>query len=196
MANPLPYKITICGLDELCQHGQAGVTHVLTILDPEWPDPKDFATYGPHRRTVWRFHDIIAERPGMAPPQAGDVQAILQFGQDAMPIDHLLVHCHMGISRSTATAIILMAQHRPGREAEAFEHLWQIRPKSWPNSRMIRLADAMLGRDGTLAAAMRAHHARVAAAYPDFAALLRTGERAPEVPGPGGAALGMPLTLD
>jgi predicted protein tyrosine phosphatase len=183
MTDPLvPYKITICGLDELCLHGQAGVTHVLTILDPQWPDPEDFADYRPHRRTVWRFHDIIGEQAGFAAPQAADVETILAFGHEVGDIDHLLVHCHMGISRSTATAVILMAQHQPGREAEAFEHLWAIRPKSWPNSRMLGMADAMLGRDGALLAAMRAHHARVAAAHPDFAALLRLGERAAEVP--------------
>lgn len=182
MSNPLPYRITICGLDELCRHGQAGVTHVLTILDPDWPDPQDFAGYGPHRRTVWRFHDIVTERPDQQAPQAGDVEAILTFGREVRGIDHLLVHCHMGISRSTATAVILMAQDHPGREADAFDHLWAIRPRSWPNSRMLAMADDRLGRGGALVAAMRAHHARVAAAYPDFAALLRSGERASEVP--------------
>lgn len=183
MSSPLlPYKITICGLAELCLHNQAGVTHVLTILDPQWPDPEDFTAYGPHRRTVWRFHDVIGEHSGMVPPQPADVEAILTFGRAPGGIDHLLVHCHMGISRSTAAAVILLAQHHLGREAEAFDHLWAIRPKSWPNSRMVGLADVMLGRDGALVAAMRTHHVRVARAFPDFAALLRLGERAAEVP--------------
>lgn len=178
----VPYRITICGLEELCLHGQTGVSHVLTILDPEWPDPTDFAAYAPHSRTVWRFHDIIGERAGMEAPQPADVAAILTFGQESGGIDHLLVHCHMGISRSTAAAAILMAQHNPGRERHAFDHLWAIRPRSWPNSRMVRFADLMLGRKGALLDAMREHHARVAAAYPDFAAMLRLGERSAEVP--------------
>lgn len=178
----VPYRITICGLEELCQHGRSGVSHVLTILDPEWPDPTDFAAYAPHSRTVWRFHDIIGERPGMAAPQPTDVAAILAFGREHGGIDHLLVHCHMGISRSTAAAAILLAQHNQGRERHAFDHLWAIRPRSWPNSRMVRFADDMLGRQSALVDAMREHHARVAAAYPDFAALLRQGERAAEVP--------------
>jgi predicted protein tyrosine phosphatase len=160
------------------------VTHVLTILDPDWPDPEDFRQYGPHARTVWRFHDIIGDWDGMVAPREAHVAAILEFGAQSrvQPIDHLLVHCHMGISRSTAAAVILMAQHNPGREADAFEHLSRIRPRSWPNSRMVRLADEMLARQGRLVEAMQAHHARVARAFPDFAALLRTGERAPEVP--------------
>lgn len=185
MRPPLvPYRITICGLDELCLHAGAGVTHVLTILDPEHPDPEAFATYGDHSRLVWRFHDTIGERDDLSHPTAETVRAILDFGgsEAARTISHLLVHCHMGISRSTAAAAILMARANPGREGEVFEHLWAIRPRSWPNSRMVGLADAMLGRSGALSAAMRAHHARVARAYPDFARLLLRGERAHEVP--------------
>ena len=29
--------LTICGLEELDYHGARGVTHVLCILDPDWP---------------------------------------------------------------------------------------------------------------------------------------------------------------
>ena len=32
--------LTICGLEELEQHRARGVTHVLSILDPDWPDPQ------------------------------------------------------------------------------------------------------------------------------------------------------------
>ena len=31
--------LTICGLDELASHSTQGVTHVLSILDPDWPEP-------------------------------------------------------------------------------------------------------------------------------------------------------------
>lgn len=184
MAQLVPYRITICGIEELHGHSEAGVTHVLTILDPEHPDPRVFAAFGPHRRTVWRFHDTIRERDDNAHPTAETVRAILEFGSETqdLDIDHLLVHCHMGISRSTATAAILLAQHNPGFEPEAFDHLWDIRPRSWPNSRMIALADALMGRNGRFYTAMQDHHARVARAYPDFAAQLRMGERAQEVP--------------
>lgn len=180
----VPYRITICGLSELCLHCGSGVTHVLTILDPDWPDPEDFQAYTAHRRTVWRFHDTIVDQAGVMAPQAKDVTAILDFGEQvaAEDIDHLLVHCHMGVSRSTATAAILMAQHNRGREDEVFAELTRIRPRSWPNSRMIALADHALGRNGALTQAMRRHHHRVARALPDFAGLLRLGERADEVP--------------
>jgi predicted protein tyrosine phosphatase len=176
------YKITICGLAELCEHAAAGVTDVLTILDPDWPDPEDFAAYGPHRRTVWRFHDIIAARDGFVPPTKGNVADVLAFGERAQGIGHLLVHCHMGISRSTATAAILMAQHNPGRERETFAAVRAIRPSAWPNSLMVRMADEALGRGGALVEALREHHRLVARAFPQFAIQLKDGERAAELP--------------
>lgn len=180
----VPYRISICGLNELCLHTGAGITHVLTILDPEHPDPEIFATYGGHERLVWRFHDTIRSRDDMAHPTEATIQAILEFGTNARDraVEHLLVHCHMGISRSTACAAILMAQYQPGREREVFEHLRAIRPISWPNSRMIALADEALKRAGALVEAMREHHALVARTHPEFIALLRQGERAGEIP--------------
>jgi predicted protein tyrosine phosphatase len=179
----VPYRITICGLDELCRHAGAGVTHVLTIIDPERPDPRDFMDYGPHRRQVWRFHDTIRTAADMVFPTEAHVRGIIEFGESlrAEKVEHLLVHCHMGISRSTATAAILMAQDNPGREAEVFESLRAIRPCSWPNSRMVALADGLLERGGALVAALRHHHAAMARAYPEMAVLLREGERAAEV---------------
>ena len=49
----------ICGLDELTGHQGRGVTHILSILDPEWPDPTAFQAYDPHFRATLRFHDAI-----------------------------------------------------------------------------------------------------------------------------------------
>jgi predicted protein tyrosine phosphatase len=184
-ASPLvPYRITICGLKELCLHGSSGVSHVLTILDPEYPDPDDFAAYPPHRRHVWRFHDVINPGDGLIHPVDSHVRAILEFGEAvrAERVDHVLVHCHMGVSRSTATAAILLAQFNPGREDEAFAHIREIRPQSWPNSLMIALADTLLGRDGAFSKALDRHIYAVAHAYPEKARLLLGSERDHEVP--------------
>ena len=57
------FRFTICGIPELGTHCAAGVTHVLSILDPEWPDPPAFAEFAPHRRLALRFHDIIDRCP-------------------------------------------------------------------------------------------------------------------------------------
>ena len=68
---------------------------------------------------------------------------------------HVLVHCHAGVSRSTAATAILLARESPGREAEAFRTVARLRPGAWPNGRMIDLADALLARQGRLTAGLR-----------------------------------------
>ena len=179
----LSYPITICGLAELAGHAETPFSHVVSILDPAWPEPKDFVSYIPHQRVVWRFDDVLTQRPGVIPPNRGDIQAILNLGEVlvAEPAEHLLIHCHAGVSRSTAAAIILLAQHNPSREREAFVEVARVRPRSWPNALMLAIADDLLGRDGALTAALRSHQRQVVRNYPDLAEMLLRGDRAHEV---------------
>lgn len=180
-------RLTICGLEELRGFSDAEVTHVLSILDPAYPDPADFDAYGPHRRLTLRFDDVIEPLPGMAPPGPEHIEALLRFGEDleaepGSPLDHLLVHCHMGISRSTAAMTILLAQAEPGRpEDTIFAEITGIRPQAWPNSRMIAMADEVLGRDGRLVTALRAHYALQIGRRPQLAEMIRRVGRGAEV---------------
>ena len=48
-------RITICGIPEISEHSAAGVTHVLSILGPNSPDPPEFAAFAPHRRLILPF---------------------------------------------------------------------------------------------------------------------------------------------
>ena len=157
MKLPPTSLLTICGLEELGHHSSRGVTHVLSILDPDWADPADFGTYDPHHRTTLRFHDVIEPGPGLIIPQTEHVEAILDFGRslttdsDGQGRAHLLVHCHMGISRSTAAMAILMAQSSPEESEERiFSQLVELRPQAWPNSLMVAFADDRLNRQGRL----------------------------------------------
>ncbi len=170
----LPYPISICGLDALAGHAETGFSHVVSILDPDWPDPIEFARYPPHRRTVFRFHDISEARPGLTAPAEGDIAAILELGSAVLAETprHLLIHCHAGVSRSTATAAILMAQANPSREEEVFIELARTRPRSWPNGLMIEIADTLLGRRGALLAALNLHQRSIVNRYPEFAEFL------------------------
>ncbi|MFP4127005.1 MAG: tyrosine phosphatase family protein [Alphaproteobacteria bacterium] len=185
-AAPLvPYRLTICGLNELARFAETGVSHVLSILDPDWPEPEAFRLYPPHRRVVHRFDDVLAADGDAAPPEVADVAAILGWG-DVLATEragHVLVHRHAGVSRSTAAAVMLIARDHPGREAEAFDVVRRLRPRSWPNSRMLAIADRLLEREGALMAALREHQRRVAAGDPEFAALLAGGDRAHEILG-------------
>lgn len=153
------FDLTICGLDELRGHADAPITHVLSILDPETPMPRAFERYAPLRRHwVLRFHDVSAPIGDAQAPEQPDVEQLLAFAaelQEGAPNTHLLVHCHAGVSRSTAAAAILLAQRNPGREAEAFRHVARIRPGAWPNRRMVEIADRLMHRDGRLIEGLR-----------------------------------------
>lgn len=154
----LPFKITVCGVSELYDHRAANVTHVLSIIDPESPSPDEFYDYGAHRRLELRFLDIVATEPRPYAPQISDIEALLAFGAglEYEPDAHLLVHCHMGISRSTAAAALLLAQAAPQLPADdLFNHLLAMRAQTWPNLRIIELGDEILGRNGTLVAGVR-----------------------------------------
>jgi predicted protein tyrosine phosphatase len=153
-----PFAITVCGIGELSAHGDVGVSHVLSILDPGWPVPEAFGTYGEHARLELRFHDIITEQPNMIAPSLENVAELLRFGRDlqAEPRQsaHLLVHCHAGISRSSAAMTLILAQALPQHPAQSvLQEVLRIRPAAWPNLRMIEMGDKVLGRDGALIAA-------------------------------------------
>lgn len=177
--------LTVCGIQELDSHTTRGVTDVLSILDPAMPDPAGFAKWPAHRRTILRFHDDIAERPGVILPGPQDIAAILDYGSrlSGHPGEkHLLVHCHMGLSRSTAALAALLAQAEPQTEAEnIFQRIHAIRPQAWPNSLMVRMADEALGRDGALVMAMRRLHGRQMLAFPTFVEGLRSIGRGEEL---------------
>lgn len=186
-----PFKITVCGIDELAGHGAVGVSHVLSILDPDWPVPPAFGTFGEHERLELRFNDVIeVDVPGV-PPQPEHVDQLLAFGRDLMaeppPSAHLLVHCHAGVSRSSASMALILAQALPGRSArEVFDEVLRIRPNVWPNLRLIELGDPVLGRGGELIAGVREVYRRQLARRPEFAQEMTFGGRGREVAAAGG----------
>jgi len=188
MKLPPTSLLTICGIEELGHHSARGVTHVLSILDPDLAEPADFGAYDPHHRTTLRFHDAIEPRSDLILPQPGHVEEVLRFGRflsdepNGLEKIHLLVHCHMGISRSTAAMAILMAQSDPEEsEDRIFEQLLRLRPQAWPNSLMVRFADERLNRQGRFLAALGALYARQLARRPETEHFMRTHDRGREV---------------
>ncbi len=179
-----PWGITICGIDELEGHCTLRASHVLSILDPDWPVPEAFGAWGEHEKLELRFNDIIDETPGMVAPSADDVARLLAFGRDVAgeAASHLVVHCHAGISRSTASMSLILAQAMPERPAEEILlTVHGIREKAWPNLRMIELGDAMLGRGGALARAATRLHRLQLERRPELAQFMSDNGRAREL---------------
>lgn len=178
-------RITICGIPELGLHTGAGVTHVLSILDPAWPDPEAFVDFPPHRREALRFHDAIEPSPGIVMPTAAHVGRLLAFGREVAAAGsdpHLLIHCHAGISRSTASAVLLLAQAEPTRPPDdIFAEIARLRPRAWPNLLLLEYGEAALGRRGEIVPAVGLQYRRVLSTEPQFAAFLRDAGREREV---------------
>jgi predicted protein tyrosine phosphatase len=182
MKPPAFPAFAICGLDELIGHQGRGVTHILSILDPEWPDPEAFQAYDPHFRATLRFHDAIEPGPDILLPKKADVEAILTFGRDAAEAGGLLIHCHAGISRSTAATLMILAQAHPDEgEDELADRLLQTRPQAWPNSRMITFADELLDRNGRLMTATTGIYAQQLVRRPELGETMRRLNRGREV---------------
>jgi predicted protein tyrosine phosphatase len=136
-------------------------THVVSLLDPELADEHVPSIVGAKHHVV-RLRD---QENALATSHFPD--AVTAFFDVVLPAieqqdSRLLVHCHAGVSRSTAFAYSILA-HRfgPGREAEAFEALLSIVNKPWPNRRIIEIFDDHWQREGRLLApldAMREKH--------------------------------------
>lgn len=181
---PATFRVTICGIAELGEHGAAGVTHVLSILDPEWPDPSAFDAFLPHRRLALRFHDIIEPLPDRLPPSRRDVEQLLAFGRELgeRSPSHILVHCHAGVSRSTAAAALILAQAFPDRPAaDALAAVVQLRPHAWPNLRLLEFGDELLGRNGEIVRAAAQVYRRTLERDPLWQEAMIDGGRGREV---------------
>ena len=73
----------------------------------------------------------------------------------------LLVHCHMGASRSTAISYIaLCLYYGQGHEEGAFSALLNITNKPWPNRSLVRVADNLLELEGSLLPPLDAYRRR------------------------------------
>jgi predicted protein tyrosine phosphatase len=182
----LPFTIAVCGLEELAGHADRQVSHVLSILDPEQPEPEAFGAYGEHARLELKFHDIIEETPGFLAPQPGHVSRMLEFGRDLLrdPENsrHLLVHCHAGISRSTASMTLLLAQAQPElAAADILAQVVRIREKAWPNLRILALGEEQLGRKGEFTRAVSAVYRLQLERRPEIKSFFLDGGRAKEI---------------
>jgi predicted protein tyrosine phosphatase len=132
-------------------------SHLISLLSPAsapeaWPrtNPGDA-----HLRLA--FHDIAEPRDGLIAPNAAMVAELLAFAADWDGTRPLLVHCWAGVSRSTAAAFIIACQRDPRRaEQDIALALRRAAPYATPNPLLVRLADAALGRQGRMTAAVAA----------------------------------------
>jgi predicted protein tyrosine phosphatase len=123
---------------------------VVSLLDPDLPQSA-------HPRILECSHHICLfhdqERRDATIHFAETLAPIVELVAEHLTAKdpRLLIHCHAGVSRSTALAYgAISILHGRGKEEEAFEDLLAITRKPWPNRRVVECIDDILGREGAL----------------------------------------------
>lgn len=98
------------------------------------------------------FDDITYVIPGYCPPEKQHIHALIDFAEKIkQKPGPIMAHCHAGVSRSPAIAIVLLnIIEGPGKEKEIYQHIKSNFPNILPNSRILWLADNVLKRDGKI----------------------------------------------
>ena len=139
----------------------AEITYLISIGDGDDPLPEGYDNA--ERKVRLLIADVVTEEGATEE----DVRQIIELAEQLRSeTGTLLIHCEAGISRSTATALIMYACWLgQGREDEAMERVVTQRPFAIPNRRMVALADTLLALDGRL---LEARDRWFSAAYGDY----------------------------
>ena len=169
-------EVSVCGVHELEDFTDREITHVVSIWDGNEvtsEEPRQhIRSIFPSAQTQFAFfHDLTTDPSATYAPSLDAVREILAFTTALSVKDRLLVHCAMGISRSTAIALATLCHHAgPGNEVACFRALKVIRPVAMPNPMMVKFADTILERNGAMAKAILT---REEADYAGFGQALR-----------------------
>lgn len=127
---------------------------VITIEDRSEQDPMRIGGCPGTSQFLLKFDDVVADGNGRWRASRLQIEQALEWARRWKGA-RLLVHCEMGVSRSTATALAILAdRHGDGAEDEAVAHLLRIRPVASCNPFIVATADDILGRGGRLVAAL------------------------------------------
>ena len=147
--------IHVCSLARLHDTvEETGARHIVSLIGDESRVARPSCV--PPQNHLWlRIHDIAAPLDGYIMPGEEHIAQLLDFVREWDRGAPLVVHCYMGISRSTAGAFASVCALNPCRdEASIAQALRRASPTASPNARIVSLADRLLGRDGRMIAAI------------------------------------------
>jgi predicted protein tyrosine phosphatase len=152
-------NVTVAGIDEVeALEGHGNFTHVVSVSDAELEATRGYERlihdFFPTAKVLFSYFDDV-EYARVHGPTYDEIVRILLFTQPLTLTDKILVQCRAGVSRSTALAIAIVAQHSsPGLERRVVDYARTVRPRLIPNFLIVKLADEILGRRGRLVAAV------------------------------------------
>jgi predicted protein tyrosine phosphatase len=147
--------IHVCSLARLQETVElTGARHVVSLIGDEARVARP-STIAPENHLWLRLHDISTPLDGYIVPAEEHVADLLKFVREWDRRAPLVVHCYMGISRSTATAFATVCALSPHRdEVNIAQALRRASVTATPNARIVSLADRLLGREGRMIAAI------------------------------------------
>lgn len=148
-------KIHVCSIFKIADiTAEIGARSLVTLINHDIIVHRP-AAITPERHLFVAVSDIVVETEGHTLPCETHVESLLDFVHQWDRQDPLLIHCFAGVSRSTAAAFISACALRPDRdEADFAQAIRKASPTATPNRRLVAVADAMLGRDGRMIAAI------------------------------------------
>ena len=144
--------IHVCSLAAARELDVSVYNGVITIEDTTIEEPFRVEDNGP-QQLVLRFDDISVPMDGYVEPDESHIHAALAFAYKIAKDTggSILIHCHAGISRSSAIALAIIAQRLGrGKEKEAVTQLEMINPNCRPNKSLVWMTDEILKRDRKL----------------------------------------------
>ena len=142
----MTFPIQICSLEVARETDISIYDGIITIEDSTIEDPFRIE-HGPPEQLILRFDDISGPHPKWVEPQEFHIEKALAFA-DKIGDGELLIHCHAGISRSSAIALAIIAKGLgEGNEVKAVKTLEKINPDARPNRLMVWMTDEILTRD-------------------------------------------------
>jgi predicted protein tyrosine phosphatase len=148
-------RIHVCPLSRLPETVRASGARSLVTLINEGTPVKRPPAIAADKHLVVALSDIVVEEPGHTLPNESHVETLLDFVRKWDQAEPLLIHCWAGVSRSTAAAFIAACALRPQHDEALIARAVRTNsPTATPNPRMIAIADAKLGRNGRMVAAI------------------------------------------
>lgn len=128
-------------------------SRLVSLLDPNSNFPRG---HGVEHHLELPMHDINEDFEGWNAPAHKQIEQLIGFVEQwDKTTGPILIHCYAGISRSSASAFVTACIHNPRMdETEIARNLRRASRSAWPNTRIIALADAHLGRSGRMVRAI------------------------------------------
>lgn len=139
------FDIKVCGIGQSQYERDTWATKTIGMIDPD----SSYSFTGTIDYHIEYFHDIEESTGQFIAPTIEQIGRFMVWAKTFTEDDRVLVHCHAGISRSTAVAIGVLVLH--GMEPiDAFMHIQSVRPQLYPNKLIISQIDEILGKNGEM----------------------------------------------